>query len=103
MSNVTQWVYGKEKYVTVTDWPHTAMQSEHLYLNSIGKLTTAKYAFTVGENFILEAPTFGLCSNTVETVTIGVAALLQLPCLQNNSRMYPRLYSTQRPCRQTII
>ena len=85
MPNVTQWVYGKEKYITTTDWPHTAMQPERLYLNSLGKLTAAKSTFTVGENFILEAPTFGLCSNTVETVTIGVAALLPLPCLQNNN------------------
>ena len=50
------------------------MQPERLYLNSLGKLTSAKSTFTVGENFILEAPTFGLCSNTVETVTRGVAA-----------------------------
>lgn len=85
MPNVTQWVYGHEKFVTTTDWPHTAIQPERKYFNSLGKLTEKKSTLSFGENFILQAPTFGLCSNTVETVTIGVAALLPLPCLQNNN------------------
>lgn len=85
MPNVTQWVHGAEKFVTSPDWPHTAMQPDRKYLNSLGKLTDAKSALSVGENFILQAPTFGLCSSTVEQVTIGISAILPLPCLQNNN------------------
>ncbi|WP_347454941.1 CocE/NonD family hydrolase [Acinetobacter thermotolerans] len=85
LPNVTQWVYGHEKFVTSTDWPHIGIQPDRLYLNSLGKLVTNKSTSSIGESFLLEAPTFGICSNTVETVTIGVAAILPFPCLQNNN------------------
>ena len=85
LPNVTQWVYGHEKFVTTTDWPHTAIQPDRQYFTTLGRLSNEKSKSSIGENFILQAPTFGLCSNTVETVTIGAAALLPLPCLQNNN------------------
>ena len=85
LPNVTQWVHGPDKYSTSTDWPHAALQPDRLFLNTNGSLVKEKTTAKTGENFLIQAATFGVCSSTTQQVTIGVTAILPFPCLQNNN------------------
>ena len=85
LPNVTQWVHGYEQYVVSTDWPHVALQPDRFYLNDRGSLVKEQPKTSSGENYLLQAPTFGLCSSTVEQVTVGLTAVLPFPCLENSN------------------
>lgn len=85
LPNVTQWVHGYDQYVISTDWPHTALQPDRLYFDTRGNLLGEQPKNSSGENFLLQAPAFGLCSSTVEQVTVGLTAVLPFPCLQNSN------------------
>ncbi|WP_180028626.1 CocE/NonD family hydrolase [Acinetobacter sp. YH16032] len=85
LPNVTQWVHGYEDYVVSTDWPHVALEPDRLFLNTRGNLAKDRPTSSSGENYLLQAPTFGLCSSTVEQVLIGATSILPFPCLENSN------------------
>ena len=85
LPNVTQWVHGYDNYVTTTDWPHVALEPDRLFLNSQHKLVHEKTTAKTGESFLIQAATFGLCSSTVEQVTVGASTILPFPCLENSN------------------
>ena len=85
LPNVTQWVHGYDQYVVSTDWPHAAIDPDRLFLNNRGNLVKDRPTNTSGENYLLQAPTFGLCSSTTEQVLIGATSILPFPCLENSN------------------
>ncbi|NHB58263.1 CocE/NonD family hydrolase [Acinetobacter sp. 194] len=85
LPNVTQWVHGYENYVTTTDWPHVELTPDRFFLNNKHTLVRDKTTDKSGESFLIQAPTFGLCSSTVEQVTMGISSLVPFPCLENSN------------------
>lgn len=83
--NVTQYLYGAEKYVTTTDWPHPQAHAERWYLREGGGLTKDMPAEGEAGTNVLQLPVNGLCSGSTSQWTAGLAALVPLPCFQDNS------------------
>jgi putative CocE/NonD family hydrolase len=82
--NVTQYLYGAERYVTSSDWPHPQAQAERWYLREGGGLSQAMPAEGEAGTNVLQLPINGVCSGSSVQWTAGVLAQLPLPCLTDN-------------------
>ncbi len=84
--NVTQYLYGAEKYVTSQDWPHPQASAERWYLREGGGLTTEMPAEGEAGTSVLQLPVNGLCSSSTDQWTAGLVSLTEapVPCFQGN-------------------
>lgn len=82
--DVTQYLYGAERYVTEPDWPHP--QARAMTFNLRGDQSLTPEAALPGEasNQVLQQPINGLCSMSASQWTAGVIGLLPLPCATDN-------------------
>ncbi len=83
--NVTQWVYGAERYVTARDWPHPDARAQRLYLHANGGLSTDSPGATEPVSRALQVPIGGLCSASTVQWTAGAAGYIPLPCFENSN------------------
>ncbi len=82
--NVTQYLYGAEKYVTAQDWPHPKAQAERWYLRGDGSLTQEQPAADEGGSMVLQLPVNGICSGSSSQWTAGLVGMIPLPCFTDN-------------------
>lgn len=85
LPNVTQWVYGAERYVTARDWPHPAAKAQRYYLHANGGLSTESPGGNEAVSRVLQVPIGGLCSASTVQWTAGAAGYLPLPCFENSN------------------
>jgi putative CocE/NonD family hydrolase len=75
---VTQYVYGEEKYVTAGDWPNRRLDPSKLYLREGNALSPDKPKSAEAAESFLQQPVSGICSQSTSQWTAG--ATEQLPC-----------------------
>ena len=85
MPNVTQYLYGAERYVTSADWPHPQASAERWYLREGGGLTRAMPGEGGAGTNVVQLPVNGICSGSTAQWTAGVLALFPLPCYTDNT------------------
>lgn len=85
LPNVTQYVYGREHYVTATDWPHPQARAQRLYLRGDRSLSLEAPAADEAPNRVLQLPIEGLCSISTSQWTAGLLGYLPLPCFENSN------------------
>lgn len=81
--DVTQYVYGAERYMTEPDWPHPNATAERWYLRGDASLT--EQMPDAGEGAqppFLQHPVGGVCSGSTSQWLLGL--LEGTPCQQNN-------------------
>lgn len=83
--NVTQWIYGAERYATARDWPHPDAQARRYYLRANGGLSTEAPAADEAVSRALQLPITGLCSASTVQWTAGAAGFIPLPCFENSN------------------
>lgn len=85
LPNVTQYVLGKEHYVTATDWPHPLAGAQQLYLRGDKSLSATAPAAAEGSNTVVQLPIEGLCSISSSQWTAGILGYIPLPCFENSN------------------
>jgi len=82
--DVTQYVLGLERYQTTTHWPHPELEARRFFLSGDGTLGTE---LPPGEKALttVQQPLNGLCSFSTSQWTAGLAGLIPLPCLEDNT------------------
>ncbi|MBQ0714930.1 MAG: CocE/NonD family hydrolase [Paraperlucidibaca sp.] len=85
MPNVTQYVLGEERYVTSSDWPHAQMKPQQYFFQADKSLLKDQPSEKASQSIALQAPIFGLCSQSLSQWTAGIAGLLPLPCFDDDS------------------
>ena len=83
--NVTQWVYGAERYVTARDWPHPDASAQRLFLHANGGLNSEAPGANEAVSRVLQVPIGGLCSASTVQWTAGAAGYIPLPCFENSN------------------
>jgi putative CocE/NonD family hydrolase len=92
--NVTQYVYGEERYVVSSDWPHPQARAERWYLRGGDRALSADLpAADETSRYTLQIPVEGICSVSSAQWTAGALGLLPLPCFggSNNINELPLL------------
>lgn len=82
--NVTQYLYGEERYVTAPDWPHPAAKAERWHLRGDRRLTRDPAAAGEASNVTPQQPANGICSTSTAQWTAGLVGALPLPCFTDN-------------------
>lgn len=85
MPNVTQYVLGEERYVTSNDWPHVQMRPQQYFFQADKSLLKDQPSQAASQSAALQAPIFGLCSQSLSQWTAGAAGILPLPCFDDDS------------------
>ncbi len=85
--NVTQYVYGEERYVVSPDWPHPQARAERWYLRGDRTLSAELPAADEAPRYTLQIPVEGLCSVSSAQWTAGVLGLLPLPCFSGSNNI----------------
>ena len=85
MPNVTQYILGEERYVTSSDWPHVQMRPQQYFFQADNSLLKDQPSKDSAESIALQAPIFGLCSQSLSQWTAGAAGILPLPCFDDDS------------------
>lgn len=80
--DVTQYLYGAERWVTEPDWPHPRAKAKVLNLQPDGGLSES--AATSGEVIVPQVPVNGICSMSASQWTAGIIGMLPLPCATDN-------------------
>lgn len=93
MPAVTQYVYGLERYVSASDWPHPQARAERWYLRGDRSLSAQQPAADEASHVTAQIPLEGLCSVSSAQWTAGTLGLIPLPCFsgQNNLNELPLL------------
>ena len=81
---VTQYVYGADRYVTSGGWPHPDARAQRWYLGDGGLLTREMPRADGGAVTVLQQPLNGLCSTSTAQWTAGVIGAVPLPCQRDN-------------------
>jgi putative CocE/NonD family hydrolase len=83
--NVTQYLYGEERYVTAPDWPHPQARAQRWYLHGDDQaLRREPPPAGERERSTLQQPLNGLCSTSTAQWMAGVIGALPVPCLHDN-------------------
>lgn len=82
--NVTQYLWGEERYSTAADWPHPQARPERWYLRGDQSLSRAAPAADESSRIALQQPINGLCSTSTSQWTAGLLGATQLPCFSDN-------------------
>lgn len=83
--DVTQYVFGAEKYVTSPDWPHPDVSADRWYLREGGVLSKEMPGPNETGTNVLQLPVNGLCSGSSVQWSAGVMAYVPLPCFTDNT------------------
>ncbi|MEC9363626.1 MAG: CocE/NonD family hydrolase [Pseudomonadota bacterium] len=81
---VTQYVYGADRYMTSGGWPHPDARAQRWYLGDGGLLTREMPRADGGAVTVLQQPLNGLCSTSTAQWTAGVIGAVPLPCQVDN-------------------
>jgi hypothetical protein len=95
---VTQYVYGADRYVTSFDWPHPQAAAMRWYLRGDGGLSRDMPAADEAATTVLQQPLNGVCSTSSAQWTAGVLGNVPLDCFsdnQLNERLFEQAYSTE--------
>ena len=94
--DVTQYLYGEERYVVEADWPHPEARALRLHLRGDGSLSEEAALPGEASNRVLQQPVNGLCSMSASQWTAGIIGLLPLPCATDNriTELLERTYTT---------
>ncbi len=84
--NVTQYLYGEERYVTVGDWPHPSARAERLYLRGDRALSLQPPTAGEAANVTLQQPLNGICSTSTSQWTAGIIGFIPLPCFSSDNQ-----------------
>jgi len=79
LPNVTQWVWGHERFDTSSDWPHPQARAQRLYLQG-GSLAEETPAAGAAPATVIQQPFNGVCSESAMQIAIGIVAYAPLPC-----------------------
>lgn len=82
--NVTQYLWGEERYSTAADWPHPQARPERWYLRGDQSLSRVAPAADEASRVALQQPVNGLCSTSTSQWTAGLLGATQLPCFTDN-------------------
>ncbi|TAJ54741.1 MAG: CocE/NonD family hydrolase [Nevskiaceae bacterium] len=82
--NVTQYLWGEERYSTAADWPHPQARPERWYLRGDQSLSKTGPAADEASRVALQQPVNGLCSTSTSQWTAGLLGATQLPCFSDN-------------------
>jgi len=82
--NVTQYLWGEERYSTASDWPHPQAEPERWYLRGDSSLSKAAPAAGEASRVGLQQPVNGLCSTSTSQWTAGLLGATMLPCFSDN-------------------
>lgn len=82
--NVTQYLWGEERYSTAADWPHPQARPERWYLRGDQSLSKTGPAADEASRVALQQPVNGLCSTSTSQWTAGLLGATQLPCFTDN-------------------
>ena len=74
--DVTQYVYGEERYVVEPDWPHPHARAVKLHLRGDRSLGAEQPGADEGANLVLQQPVNGLCSTSASQWTAGLIGML---------------------------
>ncbi|AXQ30004.1 CocE/NonD family hydrolase [Solimonas sp. K1W22B-7] len=79
LPNVTQWVWGHERFDTSSDWPHPQARAQRLFLQG-GALAADKPAAGAAPSTLIQQPFNGICSESAMQISLGLLAYAPLPC-----------------------
>lgn len=82
--NVTQYLWGEERYSTAADWPHPQARPERWYLRGDQSLSRVAPTADESSRVALQQPVNGLCSTSTSQWTAGLLGATQLPCFTDN-------------------
>lgn len=82
MPQVTQYVYGRERYETFRDWPNPRLDPERLYLRGDGLLRRTPPGTGEAPQTFLQQPLSGVCTQSTSQWTAGLGEAI--PCTQDN-------------------
>lgn len=96
LPNVTQWVWGDEKYQTSEDWPHPQAQAMRLHLRADKTLTPQTEKEGAGQSMVLQQPLNGICSQSTLQISIGLVGYVPLPCWKedNTTQNFEAVFDT---------
>lgn len=80
LPNVTQWVWGKERYSTSTDWPHPQAHARRVYLQPGKGLDDQVPPAAAPPTTVVQAPLSAVCSESTLRIAIGITGYAPLPC-----------------------
>ncbi len=80
LPNVTQWIWGHERFATSSDWPHPQARASRLYLQSGGALADSEPAAGAAPSVVLQQPVNGICSESAMQISLGLLGYAPLPC-----------------------
>jgi len=80
LPNVTQWVWGKERYSTSTDWPHPLASAQRMYLQPGHSLGTQPPVAAASPTTVVQAPLSAVCTESTLRIAIGTTGYAPLPC-----------------------
>jgi putative CocE/NonD family hydrolase len=80
---VTQFSYGRDRYVTERDWPNPRLAPKRRYLRGGGALRTRPPADEEAPQTFLQNPTAGVCTQSTAQWTGGLGD--PIPCTQNGN------------------
>jgi uncharacterized protein len=78
--DVTQWVWGHERFDYPGDWPHPQARAQRQYLQAGGALSGEAPHGAAAPSVMLQQPLGGVCSQSSMQISIGILAYLPLPC-----------------------
>ena len=82
--DVTQYVLGLERYQTASHWPHPELEAHRFFLAGDGTMS-AELPREGSALTTVQQPLNGLCSFSTSQWTAGLAGLIPLPCLEDNT------------------
>lgn len=85
LPNVTQWVWGDEKYQVSDDWPHPQAQAMRLHLRADKTLTQQTEKEGAGQSMVVQQPLNGICSQSTLQISIGLVGYVPLPCWKEDN------------------
>lgn len=80
---VTQYAYGRERYVTQPDWPDPRLKPRRRYLRGDGDLTRTRPGPGEAPQGFLQNPTDGICTQSTGQWTAGLAE--GIPCTDDGN------------------
>ena len=85
--NVTQYLWGAERYSIAADWPHPQIAPERWYLRGDGALTAQMPAAGEASKVTVQQPLNGICSSSTSQWTAGILGFVPLPCFSDDNRL----------------
>lgn len=80
LPDVTQWVWGHERFETAGDWPHPEAGARRLFLQGGGGLSEESPDRAAASSQIIQQPLNGVCSQSSLQISLGITGYAPLPC-----------------------